>query len=204
MPIPAIETERLVLTIPHPDAARRLLAYATENRDHLTRWEPPHPEGFFTESFWRRRLERNMEEFVRDLSLRLCLVRRAEPDGPILGHCNFSNFVRGGFQACQLGYSLDHRVEGQGYMSEALRAAIAFVFAELDFHRIMANYVPTNERSGRLLRRLGFVVEGYARDYLFIGDGWKDHVLTALTNSAAVLPDGKAKAAWQGLERAGR
>ena len=40
----------------------------------------------------------------------------------------------------------------------------------------MANYVPTNERSGRVLRRLGFVVEGYARDYLFIGGAWRDHV----------------------------
>jgi ribosomal-protein-alanine N-acetyltransferase len=48
----------------------------------------------------------------------------------------------------------------------------------------MANYVPTNERSGRLLRRLGFVVEGYARDYLFIGGRFQDHVLTALTNGA--------------------
>ena len=46
----------------------------------------------------------------------------------------------------------------------------------------MANYIPHNERSGRLLRRLGFMVEGYARDYLFINGAWRDHILTALTN----------------------
>jgi len=67
-------------------------------------------------------------------------------------------------------------------MAEALRALIAYAFGELGFHRIMANYIPTNERSGLLLRRLGFVVEGYARDYLEIDGAWRDHVLTSLTN----------------------
>ncbi len=47
----------------------------------------------------------------------------------------------------------------------------------------MANYVPTNERSGRLLRRLGFTVEGYARDYLCLNGTWQDHILTSLINN---------------------
>ena len=42
------------------------------------------------------------------------------------------------------------------------------MFREQNLHRIQANYVPRNERSGGLLRRLGFVVEGYARDYLLL------------------------------------
>jgi ribosomal-protein-alanine N-acetyltransferase len=46
----------------------------------------------------------------------------------------------------------------------------------------MANYMPANERSGKLLKRLGFTVEGYARDYLFIAGAWQDHVLTSLAN----------------------
>jgi ribosomal-protein-alanine N-acetyltransferase len=69
-------------------------------------------------------------------------------------------------------------------MFEALQAGIAYAFDELGFHRVMANYMPVNERSGRLLRRLGFVVEGYARDFLLIDGQWRDHVLTALTAPA--------------------
>ena len=42
--------------------------------------------------------------------------------------------------------------------------------------------MPTNERSARLLRRLGFAVEGYARDYLLLDGQWRDHVMTALIN----------------------
>lgn len=49
-------------------------------------------------------------------------------------------------------------------------------------HRIMAAYLPYNQRSGKLLKRLGFIVEGYARDYLTIDGQWQDHILTSLTN----------------------
>ena len=66
-------------------------------------------------------------------------------------------------------------------MSEALRAATAHVFSAMELHRIEANYLPENLRSGRLLLRLGFEVQGYARRYLYIDGAWRDHVLTALT-----------------------
>ncbi len=59
---------------------------------------------------------------------------------------------------------------------------IRYAFEDLRLHRIMANYVPHNQRSAHLLRRLGFVQEGYAKEYLKIAGRWQDHVLTALTN----------------------
>jgi ribosomal-protein-alanine N-acetyltransferase len=62
-------------------------------------------------------------------------------------------------------------------------------------HRIMANHRPENERSARLLERLGFVREGLAKDYLFIDGDWCDHVLTSLTHPtydpAWIEPAGK-------------
>jgi len=45
---------------------------------------------------------------------------------------------------------------------------------------VQANARPENARSLRLLDRLGFEREGYARQYLFIDGAWRDHVLTAL------------------------
>jgi ribosomal-protein-alanine N-acetyltransferase len=67
-------------------------------------------------------------------------------------------------------------------MFEALTDAIRFVFEGLNLHRIMANYMPRNQRSGNLLKRLDFFVEGYARDYLLINGKWEDHILTSLLN----------------------
>ncbi len=186
--VPVIETERLLLTIAPVESAARHAAYAIDNEEHLGPWEPPRPAGYFTEAYWARRLERNHEEHARDLSLRLAIFRKDDGGGPVLGHCNFNQFMRGAFQACFLGYSLDRRVVGKGIMTEALAGAIPYVFETAGLHRIQANYIPTNERSGKVLRRLGFVVEGYARDYLFIGGGWRDHVLTSLTNPRRFVP----------------
>jgi ribosomal-protein-alanine N-acetyltransferase len=187
--VPVLATPRLLLTIPPPTAAPLYLTYAIENDAHLSRWEPPRPEGYFTEGWWYKRLEQSRDELAEGRSLRLGIFRRDDPEAILLGHCNFNQIVRGAFQAAVLGYSLDRRCEGRGMMSEALGAALPYVFETMRLHRVMANYVPTNERSGRVLRRLGFVVEGYARDYLFIGGAWRDHVLTSLTNPNPMPPD---------------
>jgi ribosomal-protein-alanine N-acetyltransferase len=127
-------------------------------------------------------IRRRAAEFADGRSACLLMLDRAARDGAVIGRLNFTEIVRGPFRACILGYAVDRAYEGRGYMFEGLRAAIAWVFGELRLHRIMANYRPENERSGRLLERLGFVREGYARDYLFIDGAWRDHVLTALTN----------------------
>jgi ribosomal-protein-alanine N-acetyltransferase len=180
--VPVLDTERLSLTLPPPEAAPQLLRYFEENREHLAPWSPRPPDGFYTEIYWRDRLRQARAEFEQDKSMQLVIFERARLEGRVVGVCNFTVFVRSAYQACYLGYSIGARDEGSGLMREALERAIKYIFDELRLHRIMANYVPTNERSGRLLRRLGFTVEGYARDYLMINGEWRDHVLTSLVN----------------------
>lgn len=69
-------------------------------------------------------------------------------------------------------------------MTEAPAACIDFAFDARRLHRIQANDRPDNDRSARLLARLGFEREGYANDYLFIDGAWRDQVLTARLNRA--------------------
>lgn len=185
--LPELSTPRLRLWVAGAEDAAELLRYHQDNRAHLMRWSPPAPPDLYTLAYWRARLARNRREYIDDRSARLVLAWRHDP-GHVIGTCSFTDFIRGPFQACTLGYGLDQHEQGKGAMSEALQAAIALVFDTLEMHRIMANYMPTNERSGVLLRRLGFTVEGYARDYLFINGAWRDHVLTALTNPAPRPP----------------
>ena len=194
--LPELPTERLVVRLARPGMQEAMARFLHDNFEgHLDRWSPPATTAFFTEAFWRDRLAIAVEEFHAGRAARFVLQPGAA-DGPVVGTCNYTNIVRGPFLACHLGYQIARSHEGQGLMTEALRATNDFVFSELKLHRIMANYRPENERSARLLQRLGFVREGLARDYLFIDGAWRDHVLTALVNPRSdpgwVEPAGQA------------
>lgn len=183
--LPDLETPRLALRLARPGMQGAIARFLEENfTGHLDRWSPPPAEAFFTEAFWEERLAISVEEFHADRAVRFVLQPRGSESGPVIGTCNYTNIVRGAFHACHLGYQVARAQQGQGMMAEALRAANAFMFDAMRMHRIMANYRPENERSRRLLERLGFVREGLARDYLFIDGAWRDHVLTSLTHPA--------------------
>jgi len=176
-----IEGRRIVLRLARPADVPAIIDFWRRNRRHLAPWSPKRPP--LTAAFWRKKVRDSLREHRQDRSLRLFVFKRGEPDR-IIGMVNFGNFVRGAFQACHLGYSIDAREQGKGYMTEAVGAAIAHAFGPLKMHRVMANYMPRNRRSGRVLRRLGFRIEGRAREYLLIAGRWEDHVLTSRVNRA--------------------
>jgi ribosomal-protein-alanine N-acetyltransferase len=185
--LPELHTQRLTLRLARPGMQAAMARFLEENHaGHLDKWSPPAAPAYFTEGFWRERLAIAVEEFRAGRAARFVLQARApaEVGAAILGTCNYTNIVRGPFQACHLGYQIARDHEGRGLMAEALRATNAFVFDTLRLHRIMANYRPENARSARVLERLGFVREGIARDFLFIDGAWCDHVLTSLTHPA--------------------
>lgn len=180
--LPILTTQRLILSVPTLADAERVAAYHRENRAHLTPWEPTRPDEYFTTEYWRGALPDIAAEALQERSMAFILAPQSQPDAPVIGRCALTNIVRGPFQAAHLGFSLAQTAVGHGYMFEALSAVIRFAFDELGLHRIMANYVPDNSRSARVLAGLGFREEGLARDYLFINGAWRDHILTSLVN----------------------
>lgn len=179
--LPRFETQRLVVRLATEADVPEIVRYFDENREHLRPFDPARPAGFFEPRFWEAQVRMSASEFRGDRALRLFLFAKDAPHA-VVGTANFTRFDRGVSYSCSLGYGLAARAQGHGYMAEALRPAIDFLFHTLRYHRIEANYMPHNRRSGNLLRRLGFVVEGYARDYLLINGRWEDHVLTSLVN----------------------
>lgn len=180
IPVGEIRTSRLVLRPASERYAGDLQIYYGENRAHLQPWEPSRPDGFFELDAIADRL-RVMERHNAAGNALHLLVCRPE-SGALIGDCNFTNVVRGPFQACHLGFSIARQAQGQGLMRESLVSAIEYVFSNLRLHRIMANYRPENTRSAGLLERLGFEPEGRARSYLKINGSWADHILTSLLN----------------------
>jgi len=180
--IDELRTQRLAFRLPDPSLATELSEYYLRNAQHFAACCPRRPPGFHAVEAWRERAAGLRQASLTGRALHLLLFLVDGSTSEIVGDVNFTGILRGAFQAAYLGYELDRAHVGKGLMFEALAASIGHVFERMKLHRVMANYVPTNERSGRLLRKLGFSVEGYARDYLLLDGTWKDHVLTSLVN----------------------
>ena len=177
-----ITTERLLLQAGAPNLAEPLADFYRRNRRHFARWDPPTAEAFYTAAGQAERQRIGLKAFAEGTGFRYWLSPSDDPQR-VIGSVHFSQIARGAFHNCVLGYALDERCQGRGLMHEALSAAIEEMFSPLvNLHRIQAAYRPENKRSAAVLARLGFRVEGLAKDYLFIDGAWRDHQLTALTN----------------------
>ena len=101
-------------------------------------------------------------------------------DNQLLGGLSLLNVRRGVAQTASLGYWIGRPHAHQGYMTEAISAALDFAFARLGLHRVEAACLPHNGPSRGLLAKSGFREEGFARDYLKINGRWQDHVLFSI------------------------
>lgn len=175
-----LKTQNTMLEILPVADASLLLKYYTENKAHLARWEPIRDQHYLTLPNWQMMLENAQNAFEHGSEYRFVALNKDRTE--VVGVCNFTGVARGAFQACYLGYSISKKYEGQGLMQEVLSAAIDYMFHTVGLNRIIANYMPANERSGEVLRKLGFEKEGYARRYLKIAGQWEDHIMTAKIN----------------------
>ncbi|MGZ0716520.1 GNAT family N-acetyltransferase [Pseudomonas palleroniana] len=154
--------------------------YEKANRRHLQPWEPFREDQYFAIDNARARVEQQVESMHAGSAIFFLLF---EPEsGEVLGRCSYTNIVKGVFQACNLGFSLAESAQGRGLMKKSLQITNRHCFEQMGLHRIMANHLPGNIRSERLLESLGFEKEGYARAYLKIAGVWEDHTLRSLVN----------------------
>jgi [ribosomal protein S5]-alanine N-acetyltransferase len=160
-----VQSERLLLRLPEDGDVAEMVRYYRDNREHLQPWSPRFSAEIFEPKYWTDQVSERRAELEAGLGARAFIFRKDDP-ASVIGNISLNQVQRGPAQYCLLGYSL----------------AAGFAFGVLRLHRVMANYMPHNVRSAAVLRRAGFTVEGYARDYIRINGRWEDHVLTAIVN----------------------
>ena len=158
--------------------AAALSEYYLRNADRFAPWHPLVNAGHHSVQAWTRRLQERERDFNEGRAAHFIAL---DVDR-VVAACSLSNIVYHPACFCHLGYSVDREHEGTGCMTELVQYVINYGFAKLHLNRISANYMPANTRSGRLLEKLGFEKEGFARRYLCINGRWEDHVLTSLVN----------------------
>jgi ribosomal-protein-alanine N-acetyltransferase len=147
------------------------------SRDFLTPWEPTWPGDDLTRTAFRRRVRRHQQEIDSNEAFPFLVFR---DDDVLLGGLTLGQIKRGVVQAATLGYWIGAPYARNGFMTRAVRAGVGFSFGTLRLHRIEASCLPHNDASLKLLERVGFRREGYARAYLRINGAWEDHLLYGL------------------------
>ncbi|MEY4966960.1 MAG: hypothetical protein RL274_2543 [Pseudomonadota bacterium] len=182
---PVIRCEGLYLRYPRVADFPIWAKLRAESREFLTPWEPVWADDELTRGAFRRRIKRYQKETRQDSAYVFFVLR--ESDNALVGGCTISNVRRGVTQCCTLGYWIGAKFARQGYMTNALRTLLPFVFRTLGLHRIEAACLTDNDASKNLLARVGFRQEGLARRYLLINGAWADHLLFALLKEEAQL-----------------
>lgn len=109
----------------------------------------------------------------------LICVLESRATGEVLGECALFHADHQCRRA-EIGFALQRRHWGSGYMYEAASALVEHAFGTLELRRIEADIDPRNVASARLLERLGFVREGLLRERWMVGDEVSDSALYGL------------------------
>ena len=156
---PTLRTARLVLRPVEDTDADALVALHSDA--HVLRyWDAPP---------WREddrdsaaRFVARSRQLAEDGTGARLVVERAG-DGSFLGWCSLSRW-NADFRSASLGYCFTADAWGHGFATESGRSLLTWAFDALDLHRVQAEADTRNAASGRVLEKLGFVLEGTLRE----------------------------------------
>ena len=115
-------------------------------------------------------------------------VTRLAEQSRLIGQVSVSNISEGSARSASVGYWIDQRYAGRGIVPTAVALACDYCWQVMKLHRIEICIRPENERSLRVVQKLGFREEGMRPRYLHINGDWRDHRVFAL--NAEEVPEG--------------
>ena len=174
-------TQNLILKIlsPTTENAAAVLDFLNRNKDVFEPYEAARPENFYSEAYQKTLLTCEFMLISKMEMLRFWVYEKKNPT-QIIGTISFFHILHSVYERCETGYKFDKQYWHKGYATEALAFGIGLMFEEYRMHRIEAYVMESNSASIRLLKKLGFVYEGTARQSIFVHGKWEDHMHFAL------------------------
>ncbi|MFT4865353.1 MAG: ribosomal-protein-alanine N-acetyltransferase [Ilumatobacter sp.] len=151
------------------------------NEEWLTMWEPRRNPSLPDPTVERSAFSARCAQRDRDRAIGIAYQFGLFIGDQIVGEVNLNNVIRGAMQSGTIGYWVDQRHAGHGYVAEGVSALIRYAFEALGLHRIEICIVPRNTNSRRVMEKLAIRDEGTAQRYLEINGEWEDHTRYAMT-----------------------
>lgn len=155
------ETARLVLRSYQAGDGAWYFPMSLRNKPHLERFEPDNPVMTILS-------EADAEGIVRDFAAdwaacKAFFLAALKKDTQEFVAQVYIGVVSWDLPEFEIGYFADVDHEGQGFVSEAVKAALRFCFEHLSASRLRLHCDDTNLRSYRVAERCGMVREGHLR-----------------------------------------
>lgn len=170
--------KRIELKVLTPEDTEDVLKYYVRNKKHLEPYEPDREENYYTKKVQNEYLIEGYKQFLNNESVSYGIYLNKD----MVGKIKISNIVLGVFKNAFIGYSIDEKFQGNGYMKEAVKMVIDYAFNDLGLHRVEASTLVENEKSQRVLLGCGFKEIGISKNYLFINGKWRDHKIFYIVN----------------------
>jgi ribosomal-protein-alanine N-acetyltransferase len=164
---PTLETERLLLRPFEPADASDVQRLAGDRAVADTTLNIPHPYEDGAAEEW---ISTHQAKFEAGETVTFAVVLRAS--GELLGAMGL--MINARFERAELGYWIGGPYWSNGYCTEAGRAVVNYGFSTLKLNRIHASHLTRNPASGRVMRKLGMVHEGRARQHVKKWDKFED------------------------------
>lgn len=177
--VPELTGDQVLLRPLRQSDIGTLIQYFAANDEHLSAYNPSLPASLLIDSYWRKQLLRARIDNDRGITLNIGIFLRDRPD-KLIGCLEIRDILKAPYNSCELGFSLDSRLTGQGFMLKSLSLMIGWLFTYLNVNRVHARYLPENSRSEKVLEILGFKREGLQRQAIITDKGSLDLVLAGL------------------------
>jgi RimJ/RimL family protein N-acetyltransferase len=157
-----IESDRVYLRSYRAGDGSWLYAVSQKNRQHLARYES---ENFLMNIENPEAAEAIACELEADWINRVCFFMPVfEKDSNEFVAQVYLGLTNRDLPEFALGFISDVNYQGQGYVTESVKAALNFVFQNLNAHRVFTECDDTNQRSLAVIERCGFIREGCLRE----------------------------------------
>jgi ribosomal-protein-serine acetyltransferase len=160
-------TDRLLIRMPQPGDGKAVYQAIQASIAELKPWMP-----FAQKEQSEQDVELNIREahvkFLQREDLRLLIFRKDTGEFIAASGLHRINWDVPKFE---IGYWIDTRHSGKGYMTEAVQGITRFAFHELKARRVEIRCDSRNKKSRAIPERLGFTLEGILKNDALSADG---------------------------------
>jgi len=154
-------SDRLCIRMPQKDDGAKIYESIIASKDDFINWLP-FANGELSVENSENNIREGISDFIARKDLRLLVFLK---DTDTLIASSGLHRIDWSVPKFEIGYWIDSRYSGKGYMTEAVKRIVQFAFEDLQANRLEICCDSNNLKSKRIPERIGFDFEGELKNF---------------------------------------